>query len=294
MSVAATAPNGGIPTVALDVPISAVLIGLFVPLAAGHMIIFRRNLSRGHKFLFSALCFGYCMSRIAANALRIALATHPGNIGLTIAATILLNAGVLIAYIINNLFAWRMVRSADPAFGWKPALVRINKAMLWLILPMFLPLVVIIILSFVRPDLPGVPKGAQVLGRLVQTYFVILTVEPAFLVAYAHYKHQRTPPDRMDELGTGSWRAKVVILAITIAAAITSAGFRCGTAWEAPRLFASPAWYQSKPAFYLFNFGLDIVILATFLVGRIDRRFWVPNGAKGPGSYAREADVSTR
>lgn len=49
---------GGRPEVSVDVPVTAVFLGLFIIGAATHMTIFQLNRKKGHKFLMSALLFG--------------------------------------------------------------------------------------------------------------------------------------------------------------------------------------------------------------------------------------------
>jgi hypothetical protein len=100
-----SAQVGGRPTVRVDIPICAVLIAIFIPLAASHMTILQKNRKRGHKFIFNGLCFGFTMSRIAANVLRIVWATRPTNQDVALVAAVFLNAGILLVYIINNLLA---------------------------------------------------------------------------------------------------------------------------------------------------------------------------------------------
>jgi hypothetical protein len=55
---------GGTPTVAVDDPISGVLLLFFVAAAATNMTIFQINRRRDHKFLFSGLVFGFCVSSL--------------------------------------------------------------------------------------------------------------------------------------------------------------------------------------------------------------------------------------
>ena len=50
----------------------------------------------GRKFLYSILCFGFCMARCAALAVRIAITQHQTNTALNIIGQILLAAGVLL------------------------------------------------------------------------------------------------------------------------------------------------------------------------------------------------------
>lgn len=97
------------------------LLVLFVACAATHMTIFQINKKRDHKFLFSGLMFGFCMSRIVTMSLRIARAAHPHNINLAIAANIFVSAGVLILFLVNLVFTQRIVRSYHPKFGWSKA-----------------------------------------------------------------------------------------------------------------------------------------------------------------------------
>jgi hypothetical protein len=280
----ATAQIGGRPTVGVDIPICAVLIALFIPLAASHMTILQRNRKRGHKFIFNGLCFGFAMSRIAANVLRLVWATRPKNADVALVAAVFLNAGILLVYIINNLLAWRIVRASIPNIGWNKGIRVINRIMLWGVLGLIIPLIVVIILRVKQPTLPHIMTASTVLTRLAQTYFLIIAIEPAILLPIAYIKSRNGPTD---PFGKGSWNSKFIVLGISTTLALIEAGFRCGTTWAPAPLASNPAWWDHKAAFYCFNFMIDIFILATFLVGRIDRRFWVPNGAEGPGSYSR-------
>jgi hypothetical protein len=329
----ATAQIGGIPTVAVDVPVCAVLIAIFLPLAIAHMTLFRINRRRGHKFLFNYFSFGYAMTRVAACVFRLAWATRPHNVDISLVASIFLNAGILIVYVMNNVLAWRMVRSAAPALGWNRVLRRYNKVLLWGVLGLFIPLIVILVLRVKKPELKGIVLASKVSSRLATTYFMIIATLSAVLLAVAasaasdarvarvasehsgasvvdgmagvggvegdgtvveftvggeDEKAEEAPsPDSMDPFGQGTWRSKVNILGTSIALAMLEAGFRCGTAWAKAPLASEPAWWDHKAAFYCFNFGVDVCILILLLVGRIDKRFHVPNGADGPGSYSR-------
>ena len=77
-----------------------------------------------------------------------------------------------------------------------------------------------------------------------------------------------------------------------------------------PRPREDPAWYQSKACFYIFNFTVEIIgmylaycstltrdqtemliqdlVIFLYIVVRVDKRFWVPNGSHGAGDYSRE------
>lgn len=285
-----TAQIGGLPTVGLDVPICAVFIALFVPLAAGHMTILQLNNRRKHKFLFNGLLFGFTMSRILANVMRLVWATRPTNIDISLVASVFLNAGILLVYIINNLLAWRLVRSASPSIGWNPILRTLNKVMLWLVLGLIIPLIVVIILRIKAPTLPHIARASTVVLRLGQTYFFIIALTPIPLIALAVIKARHGIVE--EPIGTGSWNAKVGILTITTILAVIEAGFRCGTTWTPAPPITDPAWWDSKAAFYCFNFMIDVMVLITFLVGRIDQRYHVPNKSSGRRTYVAPKETS--
>jgi hypothetical protein len=281
----ATAQIGGVPTVGVDVPICAVFLAIFVALATTHMTILQTNRKRGHKFLFNGLCFGFSMSRIAACVFRIAWATRPRNADISLVAAVFLNAGILLIYIINNLLAWRMVRSAEPHIGWRPAFRIANKAFLWPILGLIVPLIVTIVLRVKRPTLAHIQTANKVLSRLAQTYFLIISLTAAVLLAVAAYTAQKSGGPK-DPFGSGSWNTKLFILVASVVLATVEAGFRCGTTWPPARLATNAAWWDTKAAFYCFNFTIDVCILTLFAAGRIDQRLHVPNGANGPMSYS--------
>jgi uncharacterized Tic20 family protein len=228
------------------------------------------------------MLFGFSMSRIMANVFRIAWATQPTNADLSLVASVFLNAGILLVYIINNLLAWRMVRSAVPHVGWHPVPRILNKIFLWIVVGMIIPLIVIIVLRVKNPTLSDIGTATTVVSRLAQTYFLLISLSAAVLLAFAVVKKR----EEHDPFGHGSFNAKAALLAVSITLATIEAGFRCGTAWAPTPLASDPAWWDSKAAFYCFNFVLDVLILGVLLAGRIDRRFHVPNKANGPGSYS--------
>jgi hypothetical protein len=125
--------------------------------------------------------------------------------------------------------------------------------------------------------------ASNVIGKLAQTYFLLINIEAGVLLVYSCIRKS----GNKDNFGRGSWGIKVGILGATIILATIEAGFRCGTVWSPAPLASNPAWWDSKAAFYCFNFMIDIFILAVFLLGRIDKRFHIPNKSFGPGSYSR-------
>jgi len=60
---------GETPTILPDAPICAAFLFLFICAAAGHMTLFRLNLSRGKKFIISGMVFGRYKIEIPARSL---------------------------------------------------------------------------------------------------------------------------------------------------------------------------------------------------------------------------------
>ncbi|CAG8903353.1 unnamed protein product [Penicillium egyptiacum] len=279
-----TAAIGGRPTVPLDVPICAVFLALFITGAACHMTLFRRNRARGHKFIPSAATFGFCMSRIIANIMRIAWACHPTNVRIAIAANIFVAAGVLLLFILNLLYAQRMFRAVYPVLGWSRPVSWAFKAMYALVVVTIIMVITCVIQSSytLNSNTLRIDRDIQLYG---QTYFSIISFLPLPLVLLVLLSPNRK---RIQEVGSGSWVVKVFIVGLASCLLCLGASFRAGTSWMSPRPVTDPAWYHSKACFYIFNFTIDFLVVAIFFVGRVDQRFWVPNGSSKVRHYRRD------
>ncbi|KAK4867045.1 hypothetical protein LT330_007786 [Penicillium expansum] len=275
---------GGRPTIPLDVPICAVFIALFITGAACHMTLLRRNLARGHKFIPSGVTFGFCMSRIIANIMRIAWACHPTNVRIAIAAQIFVAAGVLLLFILNLLYAQRMFRAVYPALGWSRPVSWVFKVLYALIAVTIIMVITCVIQSSytLNSNTLRIDRDIQLYG---QTYFSIVSFLPLPLVLLVLLSPNRK---RIQEVGSGNWVVKVFIVGLVSSLLCLGASFRAGTSWMPPRPVTDPAWYHSKACFYIFNFTIDILVVAIFFVGRVDQRFWVPNGSSKVRHYRRD------
>jgi hypothetical protein len=277
---------GGIPTVSLDVPICVVFILLYAVGAAGNLIIFRRNWSRGHRFIISAFLAMFCVSRIVTNIMRIVWATRQRNASIAIAAQILVSAGILIVYLVNLVFASRLLEASRPSISKNLAyrLARIGLCVLLFIL--LATVITVSVQSFYTLN----PHTLQI-DRHVQLAAITILINIAFLpfplMLVAAVLARRKPPK---EFGSGSWRSKFIVLLIGTLLANLIAGFKCGTAWERPRPSTDPAWFSAKWAFYYFGFAQEIIFVYTYLVFRVDRRFHVI-GEKEVRNESREQSV---
>lgn len=90
-------------------------------------------------------------------------------------------------------------------------------------------------------------------------------------------------------------RAKVAIVLVSGFLLCLGASYRAGTTLANPVPIFLPTnpptpapepGYLSKACFYIFNFTIEICVCYFWLAVRIDKRFYIPDGAKGPFSYA--------
>ena len=274
---------GGIPTNELDTPLAAVFLLLFIGGAVAHMTILQLNLRRSHKFVFSGLLFGFCMARITTMVMRIVWANRPTNASIAIAAQVFTNAGVVLLFLVNLIFAQRILRASHPNTFWSRPM---HFAFIFLYVLLVASLCVLIALTVVTfytldPSLRMVARDLQWYG---QSVFLFICVLPLPLLA-GNFLIKRK--QALDKFGSGRHRTKVAVLASSAALLTLGAAFRTGTNFLPPRPREDPAWYQSKACFWVFYFAIEVVVIWLYVAVRVDRRFHVPNGSKGPGAYSR-------
>jgi hypothetical protein len=139
-----------------------------------------------------------------------------------------------------------------------------------------------------RPRTRTIDRGLQLYGATFLTIVSFLPI-PVLLAALAIPRK-----DRHDKFGKGRLRTKITVLLIGSGLVCLGAAYRCGTSWlkPVPRTQPLPDYYH-KAAFYIFNFGVEILTVYLYAVLRVDLRFHIPNGAKGPGSYSESRESGT-
>lgn len=282
---------GGVPTVSLDVPICSVFLFLFIVGAVCHMTILQVNLRRGHKFVISGMMFGFCMSRIATMIMRIAWATRPTNAKIAIAASIFVAAGVVLLFIVNLLFAQRIVRACHPNAGWHPLFHWTFVAIYVLIVLTLCSLVSSVIDSFfsLNTNAKRIDRDILLYG---QTFYCVIAFLPVPLVLGGLVIPRKT---RLEKFGHGRFRLKIAFLLGTTFLLSLGACFRTGANFAGGnRPGNDPAGYQSKACFYIFNFTIEIIVILFYVVIRVDKRFYVPDHSKKPGDYSRGPDFYTK
>lgn len=279
-----TALLGGRPVVRLDDPICACLLLLFAAGAATHLTIFRVNLKRDHKFIFSALLFGFCMARISTLVLRIVWASNPMDVNIAIAANIFVQAGVLLLYIVNLVFAQRIVRSYHPNLGWSRGLSLAFKFLYFCVVALLIMVITATVDSFFTLDANTrrIDRDIQLFSGTFLTVLAFLPIPITLLAVITPRAH------RPEKFGQGRQRTKIWLLLFTATILTLGAGFRIGVNFTTPRPASDPAWYHSKACFYCFNFVIELTVVYSYAITRFDRRYHVPNGSRGPGHYSGE------
>ena len=281
---------GGLPTVGTDVPITSVFLVLYLCGAVANMTILQLNNRRGHKFLMSGMMFGFCMARITTCVMRIVWATRPTNVSVAIAAQIFVAAGVILLFVVNLLFAQRILRAAHPHSGWHPVVH-------WGFLGTYV-LIVITLIMLITANVQTaytLNKNTKRIDRSIilygQTFYTIVSFAPFPLVIGGLLIPRKS---RLEKFGSGRFRTKITILLTAAFLLCLGASFRVGTNFKTPRPRDDAPSYYSKACFYIFNFVVEILVLFLYILVRVDRRFHVPNGSKAAGDYSGNTILEKR
>jgi hypothetical protein len=222
------------------------------------------------------------MARIATCIMRIAWTTHATNISLGIAAQIFVAVGVIIIYVINLIFAQRMIRASHPRLGWSTPFGIAFKALYALVLVTIIMLVTVTIQSFftLGTNTRRIDRDVQLYGV---TCFAILSFLPILMVI-ALLAIPRSSP--LDKFGRGRWRNKIYILLTGTTLICFGASYRAGASWKTPTPLTEPLpGYLHKAAFYIVNFGVEVLTVYLYAILRVDGRFHVPDGASSRKNY---------
>ena len=216
----------------------AVLLAIYLTGAGTNLSILLANRKRGHKFLISLVLTWFCGMRAVTCALRIAWATHPHNIRLAIAAQILVSAGVLLLYLVNLLFAQRILRSTQPHIGWARSLSWGFRCIYALLVFALLLVISFTVLTVYTLDarLKSIALSVQ---RAAVTYLLFVAALPLLILTLAIVLPH---PVEQQVFGQGTLRSKQLTLLLSTGLCVVIAGFKAGTLWETPRMVDNPAW----------------------------------------------------
>jgi hypothetical protein len=225
------------------------------------------------------------MSRIVTCILRIASVLTPHDIRLGIAAAIFVAVGVLIVFVVNLIWAQRILRAYHPKVGWHRGCKIAYNTLYALVALTLLTVIVAVVQNFytLSTYTRHIDRALQLYG---QTFLATVSSMPLVVIVIAHSLPRR---NRLEKFGAGKMSMKVGILSTGTSLVAIGAWYRCGTTFMPPVPHSEPLPpYLSKGAFYVFNFGVDILTLYIYALMRVDLRFHIPDGAHGPGSYMKD------
>jgi len=223
---------------------------------------------------------GFCMCRIVTMCLRLAWASHPRNVRLGIAANIFVQAGTVLLYVTNLVFAQRIIRAQHPRLGWHRGLTILSKLLIAVILLILILLIFSAIHGSYTLD-PGTRADDRAIQLMGTTFYTAVAFLPIPMLVLGLIVPRRI---RTEKFGSGRFRYKIAILASAAALCTIRAGYGCGVNWLPPtplRPGVPIRWQYSKPAFYVFNFVPEIIVVVLYAIVRVDRRFYVPSGVRG-------------
>lgn len=196
--------------------------------------------------------------------------------------------GVVLLYFVTLFFGQRIVRAQHPHFGWTKLFAPLIPLLCGLTVLTIVAVVVVSIQSFYTLNLNTLRIDRDV-QLYVGTCFSVIAFIPILMIALSCL-FRLLPSVRnraIDKFGAGTMRAKIVIVIAASTLLTLAAAIKAGTSYYDPGAITAPTpWYDSRGIFYGFGFGTEIVVLYFFALVRVDRRFIIPDGAKGPFSYA--------
>lgn len=226
------------------------------------------------------MMFTFSLIRAVALILRMAWASHPTNVRLSIAANIIGQAGTVLVFLMNLFFTQRIIRGYHPNFGWSTPYRVLHRFLVASVAMSLIMIIVATVQSFFTLDevTRAADRKVQLFGS---TYLAVLAFLPIPMVLLAIAIPRKYV---IEKFGTGSWRAKLFLLLFTATIMTMGAAFRAGTNFV-PRPLNNPAWYHTRGPYYAFNYVPDLIVTYLYLTTGFHKRFHIPNGAKGPGSY---------
>lgn len=217
------------------------------------------------------------MCRICTFVLRLSWSVKQTNASIALASNIFVAAGTPILYIINLVFAHRIIRAQHPKLGWHKSLSILARAVVFSIIAVLILLIFSgITMSFtLNTALRQTCRTIQLFGITFYTFTAFLPI-PMVLIGLVLPKRIRT-----EKFGQGRFRTKVIVLLTSTLLLTLRAVWGTTAAWltPVPRTQAIPWWY-SKPAFYCIQLLPELLVVYLYAFVRVDRRFFTPTGQR--------------
>ncbi|KZO90301.1 hypothetical protein CALVIDRAFT_542783 [Calocera viscosa TUFC12733] len=270
---------GGLPTKTVDVPICAIFLACYLALAVTNMAIFLYNLRRlKRRFRPSVFMFGFCMARLVTWSVRIAWACDPTNTTLAIVSNVFIAAGVILLWIVNRIFATRLLGEYHPRIYTKQPysfiILRLPYVLVLCCLPM---LITAVVQEFSNPG-PRILAIDSIILKVALAIFLGFAASPFFVLICTYLVPQERDKDEIramqQRFGTGTTLTKVTVITVATALLITELSIRVATILQVYPMTAAP-WYYSKATFYVVVPVFELIVLVMFVVVRVDKLFYL-------------------
>lgn len=189
----------------------------------------------------------------------------------------------MVLFAVNVLFTQRIVRAVHPNFGWsKPANTFFLLVLVSVPIIIINNIIFVILLFFTQTEKTiNIARGFLLLGAV---WTMLLSIFPVIVVGLA-----TTIPSSMpvEKFGAGRFRSKIVLLLFASLTLFVGAITRLLSDLQ-EHSAENPGEVNSKKTFYTTGFMLEIIVVVVYAVGRVDLRFWIPDGSSGPGDYSKK------
>lgn len=239
---------------------------------------------------------GLCWIRLVTLSLRIAWSQHPTSIRLGIAAQIFVNIGTVLLFFANFFFTQRIIRAQHPYFGWSLFYSPITILLCaWTVLSVIAVIIVSIQMFYTQStNTLRIDRDVQI---YVETAFAVIATLPLLMVLLSTLIRQKPSiknKQTYDKFGAGSMRAKIILVCVASGLLGFANALKAGTDYLPAKPLFIPGtqtpsvlpWYYTRGVFYGLGLAPELIVLYMYIIFQVNLRFVIPDGAKGPYSYA--------
>jgi hypothetical protein len=217
------------------------------------------------------------MCRICTFTLRLIWSVKRTNVSIALASNIFVTAGTPILYVINLVFAHRIIRAQHPKLGWHKSLSFLARVIVVSIVAVLVLLIFAGITQSFTTDLALRQKCRDML-LFGATFYTVIAMLPLPMILIGLILPRRI---RTEKFGKGRFRTKIVVLTTSTLLLTLRAVWGTTASYQTPVPRIQPIpWYYSKMAFYCVQLLPELLVVYLYAFVRVDRRFYTPTGQR--------------
>lgn len=198
----------------------------------------------------------------------------------------LISYSVAAVFAVNLVLAQRVVRAMHPKFGWGLGFTIFSQFLIFSIPAVIAMNAVSVSVNFFSVE-PVQREVTEELLMFGSSWNLMLAAMPLVWVFLASAR----PGPPIENFGSGDFRSKTSLLVFGAITMSVGASVRLAISVNGPN---STSPLSGKLVFYMTGFLLEIITVAAYAYFRLDLSFHIPNGAIGPGAYAKSPDGANR